>query len=101
MKKTTFEFDLYRIYERTLDGCVAIVEIEYDLNDMINNKITPENLKLISVKVEDDYVKSGPFDIDEIVSRVKSYLSDQASFEEDFAENMPDSEWALIEHHWA
>ena len=101
MKTITLDFDLYRIYDRLLDGCSAKVEIEYDLNNMFKNSINADNLKLISVTIDEDFIKKGPFDIPEIIESVKQYLSDFASLSEVFTEEMSEDEWSKIEHHFA
>lgn len=100
MQTKTLEYDLYRIYDRLMDGCCADVEVEYDLSDIALHGFTDNNLVVKNVSITQDYILKGPFDTKDIISKVKSQYNDRDELEEDFCESLSDSEFGQISHHW-
>lgn len=100
MDTKILQYNLYRIYDRVMDGCYADVEVDYDLSDIAINGFTDKNLVVKNVSITQDYILKGPFDTKDIISNVKCQYNERDELEEDFCESLSESELGQISHLW-
>lgn len=102
-KTLKIDFDLYTLYDRLLDGVMVEVTLGYRLDDIVENGITKQNLFVDEIafpKETHDYLTSNPFNIGTIRGDVFNFFDADDNAEEYLTENMPDTEYKLIEHHF-
>lgn len=96
MKKLSFEIELHELFDSELGGSRAQIEIDYDVDNIIENDFNEKNLVLVSVTSEDPYLLNSLYDFDKVMEEIKGRISDTDTLSSIFAERVCQRDYDMI-----